>query len=257
MRKLLLAGAAVLSLMAGAAFAASPGVDAQATGTVVKRDQIEAHTLIGKTVVDSDGVNLGTVDDVIIDASGKMAQTAVVKLSGSIGEKLIAVPIADLKPGADEGTLRLAGLTREQVGSMKPYRPDAAAAPTDAGDQEAAVPGNTAPATGNPADLDPRLLIGHEVIDVHGRKIGTVDNLLMNDAGDQPVKAIIKSGGFLGLGQKLIAVDFASLHSGPNATNNVLSPGVLIATGLTQENVRRMQDFRYDPAMRTYRRAGS
>jgi sporulation protein YlmC with PRC-barrel domain len=255
MTTLLLAGAALLALMTGAASAASPGVDVQATGTVVKREQIEAHTLMGKTVVDSEGVNLGTVDDVIIDASGKMAQTAVIKLSGAIGEKLIAVPIADLKPGADDETLRLEGLSREQVNDMKPYRP--AAASTASNDQPAAVSGNTTPATGNPADLDPRLLIGHEVIDVHGRKIGTVDNLLMNDSGNQPLKAIIKSGGFLGMGAKLIAVDFATLHSGPNPTNNVLSPGVLIATGLTQEQVRRMEDFRYDPAMRTYRRTGS
>jgi len=79
---------------------------------------------------------------------------------------------------------------------------------------------------------------------------------LMSGTGDRPTKAIIKSGGFLGLGSKLIVVDFASLRPGPNQTNNVLSPGVLVVSGLTREQVRQMDSFHYDSGMRTYRPSG-
>ena len=262
MRKMLLAGTTVVGLLSGGAFAASPEVDVDsgglASGTVVGRDQIEMRTLIGKPVVDRNGDAIGTVANVLIDASGKAARTAVIKTGGAAGtgEKLIVVLISDLKPDEDGKTLLVDGLTRQQVSDLKPYRRGETAG-TQAGEQDASVPVTPTPSTQNPVDLEPRLLIGHEVVDVSGNKIGTVDNVLMSESGDRPAKAIIKSGGFLGLGTKLIAVDFASLHAGPNQTNNVLSPGVLIATGLTREQVRQMEGFRYDPAMRTYRPSGS
>jgi sporulation protein YlmC with PRC-barrel domain len=264
MKKMLLAGTAALCLFTGSAFAASHQTDVdpgESSGTVVTRDQIEMRALIGKKVIDGNGDAIGTVDNVLIDALGKVADTAVIQVGGIVGNggKLITVPIAELKPSKDGKTLSIDGLTRQQAIDMKPEAggdavDNSSSAHTD--QQEVALPSSTASAE-NPVEWEPRLLIGHEVVDSDGRKIGTVDNLLMNASGDRPAKVIIKSGGFLGLGAKLIAVDFATLRRGPNQTNNVLSPGVLIATGLTREKVRQMEDFRYDPAMRTYRPSGS
>jgi sporulation protein YlmC with PRC-barrel domain len=261
MRRTLVAGALVVGLLSGGALAASPKADVDSAGlpsmAVVARDQFETRALIGKIVVDRNGDAIGTVADVLIDASGKAAETAIIKSGGAagIGEKLITVPIAHLKPVEAEKTLRVEGLTRQQVSDMKLYRQDETAA--DTGEPDAAVPASLPPSTQNPADLEPRMLIGHEVVDENGNEIGTVDNVLLSDSDNRPAKAIVKSGGFLGLGTKLIAVDFASLRPAPNQTNNVLSPGVLIATGLTREQVRQMEGFRYDPAMRTYRPSGS
>ena len=238
MRTLLLAGAATLSLLSGAAWSATPEVDpdsaAAARITLVDRGQIARHGLIGKVVVDRNGDTIGTVADVLMVSSGGSAETLVIQSGGaSVGERLIAVPIAALRLTKDGKGLRIEDLTRQQASELK-----------------------AGPSLSDPAELEPSMLIGHEVVDINGSKIGTVDNLLMSGTGDRPTKAIIKSGGFLGLGSKLIVVDTASLRPGPNQTNNVLSPGVLVASGLTREQVRQMESFRYDPGMRTYRPSG-
>ena len=239
MRSLLLAGAAMLSLASGAAWSASPEVDpdsaAAARITLVDRGQIARHGLIGKVVVDRNGDTIGTVADVLMVSSGGAAETLVIQAGGGagVGERLIAVPIAALRLAKDGKGLRIEDLTRQQASEL-----------------------TAGPSLSDPAELEPSMLIGHEVVDINGSKIGTIDNLLMGGTGDRPTKAIIKSGGFLGLGSKLIVVDFASLRPGPNQTNNVLSPGVLVASGLTREQVRQMESFRYDPGMRTYRPSG-
>jgi sporulation protein YlmC with PRC-barrel domain len=244
MRIGLLAGATVLSLLAsgllpGGAWSATPEVDpdsaAAARSTLVDRGQIARHGLIGKVVVDRNGDAIGTVADVLMVSSGGAAETVVIQSGGGagVGERLIAVPIAALRLTKDGKGLRIEDLTRQQAGELK-----------------------AEPASSDPAELEPSMLIGHEVVDVNGKRIGTVDNLLMSGTGDRPTKAIIKSGGFLGLGSKLIVVDFASLRPSPNQTNNVLSPGVLVVSGLTREQVRQMESFRYDAGMHTYRPSG-
>ena len=250
MRAVMLAGVALLGLVSTQP-APAASVTTEPSITAVDRDQVARRGVIGKAVIDANGDSVGTVEDVLMDASGKTGATAVIRAGGFLGngEMLVAVPLTDLMPGKDGRTIRVDGLTRQQVREMKLAGSQSRVAGSEA--VEAAPP-----ALASPADLEPRLLIGHEVVDVDGRKIGTVDNVVMNDGGDRPTLAIIKSGGFLGLGAKLIAVDFASLHAAPNRTDNVLSPGVLVASGLTQQQVRKMEDFRYAPTMRTYRPSG-
>ena len=62
---LLLAGATMLSLLSGAAWAATPEVDpdsaAAARSILVDRGQIARHGLVGKAVVDRNGDTIGTV----------------------------------------------------------------------------------------------------------------------------------------------------------------------------------------------------
>jgi len=308
MRKFLLSGVAALALMSTGALAASPdttttngtttngtaatsGTGATAgSGTLVNRDQIEPRTLVGKSVYDVNGDKIGSVDDVILAPSGQGAQQAVIKSGGflGIGEKLIAVSISDLKPGRDKDTLVVNGLTRQQVRDMRTFAYDQSTRSWRNGQTAAGTAGNgtvgglapapaPAPTAAMANQAEPRMLIGKEVVDANGKRIGTVDNILMDESGSKPEKAIIASGGFLGIGQKLIAVDFSQL-SLPNAaaaaqgnapaatngnavgTNNAGQNGnpplnrnadVAVVAGLTQDQVKNLPDFRYDPSMRT------
>jgi sporulation protein YlmC with PRC-barrel domain len=344
MRRFLLSSVAALALtVATGALAASPdntqtngtsGTAATGTGatgvtegsgTLVTRDQIEARTLVGKAVYDTNGDKIGSVDDVILAPSGQGAQQAVIKSGGflGIGEKLIAVSIADLKPGRDKDTLVVNGLTRQQVRDMRAFAYDHSTrswrnTQTAAGDGtvgNGTIANGTA-GTGTMANgpavapapavnsVQPRMLIGKEVVDANGKRIGTVDNILMDASGSKPEKVIIASGGFLGIGQKLIAVDFSQLSlpgaeaaeinaananngngtavngnngQGTAATGNAAQNGaqngmvdqngnavpangtpainadrnVAVVAGLTQEQVKSLPDFRYDPSMRT------
>ncbi|MFO1061739.1 MAG: PRC-barrel domain-containing protein, partial [Dongiaceae bacterium] len=169
----------------------------------------------------------------------------------------------------------IAGLTQEQVKDLPDFRYDpsmrtanqvangnlaSAPASTATGSSGSSASDNGVAATtgndnaGATASIDRnavdlKQLIGKVVVDANGDRVGTVDNVLMDANGERPEQAVIASGGFLGIGKKLIAVDFSQLKIGDDGRAHV--------TGLTREQVRDMKDFRYDPSMRTYHNSAS
>ncbi|WP_428490511.1 PRC-barrel domain-containing protein [Rhodopila sp.] len=68
-------------------------------------------------------------------------------------------------------------------------------------------------------------LIGSAVYNDQNEKVGSVDDLIIKQ-GDQIVTAVISVGGFLGIGNKLVAVPYHQLHieSGQDGTKVTL-PG--------------------------------
>ena len=68
-------------------------------GTLIKtHDEWRASKVVGQTVYDENGQAIGTVDDLLLDDSGKVSQ-AVVSVGGflGIGSKLVAIPYDQLK----------------------------------------------------------------------------------------------------------------------------------------------------------------
>ena len=57
-------------------------------------------------------------------------------------------------------------------------------------------------------------LIGAAVYDGQNQKIGTVDDLIMSGQ-DKIAVAVVSVGGFLGIGSKLVAVQYDQLHYDP------------------------------------------
>ena len=89
-------------------------------------------------------------------------------------------------------------------------------------------------------------LVGSPVYDEHGEKIGTIDDLII-DAPSRPGKtssrpsekvpiAILSVGGFLGIGDHLVAVPFHSLKI---SENKIQLPGA------TKGSLEAMPEFRY------------
>lgn len=68
-------------------------------------------------------------------------------------------------------------------------------------------------------------LIGSAVYNEQSEKIGSVDDLIVKD-GDRIVMAVVSVGGFLGIGNKLVAVPYPQLHidTGKDGTK-VTMPG--------------------------------
>lgn len=62
-------------------------------------------------------------------------------------------------------------------------------------------------------------LIGRDVVNASGKDIGEIDDIVINDQ-DQAMYAVIGVGGFLGLGEKAIAIPFEQLRLG--AANVIL-----------------------------------
>ncbi len=80
-------------------------------------------------------------------------------------------------------------------------------------------------------------LIGEDVENSAGEKIGKVDDLLVSRS-DRVMYAILSVGGFLGIGNRLVAVPFQALQPKPNDDDLVLA-------GATKEELKRLPEFKY------------
>lgn len=71
--------------------------------------------------------------------------------------------------------------------------------------------------TARGADIDvgvrPEALIGRNVIDAHGRAVGEIETVVLGQ-NQQPVEAIVSIGGFLGIGEKNVAIPLDKLRLG-------------------------------------------
>ena len=69
----------------------------------MRDDQIRASKLIGSAVYDPTDQKIGTIDELVLNADGKVADV-VIGVGGFLGagEKRVAVPMADLKRGKND-----------------------------------------------------------------------------------------------------------------------------------------------------------
>ena len=69
----------------------------------MRDDQLRASKLIGASVYDPTDQKIGTVDELVLNPDGKVADV-VIGVGGFLGagEKRVAVPMADLKRGKNE-----------------------------------------------------------------------------------------------------------------------------------------------------------
>ena len=78
-------------------------------------------------------------------------------------------------------------------------------------------------------------LVGAPVVNENNEKIGMVDDLIVSRT-DKVVYAIVSVGGFLGVGDKLVAVPFDGF---------TLTPGKTTLVGATKEELKIMPKFTY------------
>jgi hypothetical protein len=123
----------------------------------------------------------------------------------------------------------------------------ASGAPAD----DAPAPASPAPASPAPASPvsppqsavqsvppeDAEAILGQRVTDADGKEIGRLVDVLV-DANGQPQAAVIDFGGFMGVGNRKIAVHWGALHFNPgNATNKV-------ALNMTPDQIKAAPEFR-------------
>ena len=80
-------------------------------------------------------------------------------------------------------------------------------------------------------------ILGREVLSATNENMGRIVDVLV-DRGGQVRAAIIDFGGFLGVGSRKIAVDWAALHFPPPA-----KPGARIALELTRDQVKAAPEY--------------
>jgi hypothetical protein len=87
-------------------------------------------------------------------------------------------------------------------------------------------------------DKDVDKLIGQDVVDSQGDTFGSVENMLISDPYNVQY-AIISVGGFLGIGDKLVAVPVKNLHLNKDTGNVTLK-------NVTEEDLKNAPEFELD-----------
>ena len=102
-----------------------------------------------------------------------------------------------------------AGPVLAQQSPTPPKQPAAAASPNPSG--APTNPDLTVATVKLQGGLRISKLIGSAVYNDQNEKVGTLDDLIMKD-GNRIVMAVVSVGGFLGIGNKLVAVPYDQLH---------------------------------------------
>ncbi len=99
-------------------------------------------------------------------------------------------------------------------------------------------------AAGQMASAD--ALIGKTVYGRDNNKIGEVDDVILDSSG-KAKQLVIGSGGFLGIGEKKVAVEY-------NTANWDQAQNRINLSGLSREDVKAMAEFKYDDTMTSLNR---
>lgn len=116
MRRRLLATVAALALALPALAVSGTAAPVAAQGMRIEAGQVRASDLMGRDVFSSDGVEVGEVEDLVLDPATGRIVTAVLELETRLGftDKYVAVPLDQLRLAAGERRITLP-MTREQV----------------------------------------------------------------------------------------------------------------------------------------------
>ncbi|RWE83947.1 MAG: PRC-barrel domain containing protein [Mesorhizobium sp.] len=267
MIRTLFATTAIATLLATGALAQTTTAPAQqapaaeTTAPVPRANGALMSNIIGESVYNGtgdDAQNIGKVDDVVFDSSGK-AKSAIIGVGGflGVGKKDVAFDYAKLEWAEKNGDRWLvAKSTKDELNALpafdrKPYDP-APAQTTDAtqpannttAQAPAAAPAEPVKkAEGNIASN----IMGESVYNGtadDAQKIGDVNDIVLAKDG-KAESLVIGVGGFLGIGEKNVAYDFAKAKWAEKNGDRWL------VAETTKEELQAQPDFNrkaYDPA---------
>jgi hypothetical protein len=84
---------------------------------------------------------------------------------------------------------------------------------------------------------DAEAILGQRVTDPEGKDVGRLVDVLV-DANGQPQAAVIDFGGFMGVGNRKIAVHWSALHFNPADANRK------VALDMTPDQIKDAPEFR-------------
>jgi sporulation protein YlmC with PRC-barrel domain len=188
-------------------------------------DQIQASDLIGKTVYSGEET-VGEISDLVLAKEGEM-RAALIDVGGflGVGEKTVGIPfdklqITKAEDGSEQVTVAMSKEELEQLPAIEqpaetaaveePIAPDATA---PAAGEEPATTGSVAPAPFEPMTqvIDANALMGATVYGADEQSLGEISDIVFLPNGDIQA-AVIDVGGFLGIGEKPVAVGFEELQ---------------------------------------------
>lgn len=197
------AGLAAQAQNAGSSASRARGSEAGATVAAALMDRdARVSDLIGKTVASPRGEQLGEIEDLIAMPGVDKPPTIVLSVGGigGVGDKWYATSFDELRISPDGDGLVL-DASRDQLTAAPPfdYQPRIG--------ERSGVPGVSGPGTANSIGS----LLGATVVDETGDSIGEVEDLVVSTRSEG-TRAVVASGGVVGIGERLVAVPFDELH---------------------------------------------
>jgi sporulation protein YlmC with PRC-barrel domain len=189
----------------------------------------QLSAIVGKKIENSQGKNLGNIEEVVIDAATGDVAYAVLAFGGflGLGEKLFALPWSALKQStSDTFTVPL---TEEQIKKAPGF--DRADWPSMEekhwGDMIHAYYGQppywtkrlpAEEARDESQQVTPRLvhsshILRSEVMNPEGQSLGNIEDVVLNARTGKVVYAVLSFGEFLNLGGKWFAIPWRALKS--------------------------------------------
>ncbi|MBP2299526.1 PRC-barrel domain-containing protein [Azospirillum picis] len=101
--------------------------------------------------------------------------------------------------------------------------------------------GSTAGAASDMSLASADEMIGKNVYGRDNNKIGEVEDVILDGSG-KAKQLVIGSGGFLGIGEKQVAVDYSAANW--DAQNNRLN-----LAGMSRDDIKALPEFKYDDTM--------
>ncbi len=210
--------------------------------------QVRASELIGETVEKSNGDNIGEIDDLVYSATDHKLM-AIIAVGGflGMGEKLVAVPYDELRVSADGDNVYLDS-TKDKLKAKPEFKYNKGEKTGMKMNKEnSSVNSNSLYANsveynkmhGAKSAYQVRAseLIGETVERPNGDNIGEIDDLIYSGK-DQKLTAIIAVGGFLGMGEKLVAVPYNELRVSAGGDNVYLDS--------TKDALKAQSEFKYN-----------
>ncbi|MEI9424848.1 PRC-barrel domain-containing protein [Mesorhizobium sp. Cs1299R1N1] len=272
MIRTLLATTALATMVATGAFAqnatpapANPPAAQEPAAPVIRAEGSIVTNIIGETVYNGTGdnaENIGKVTDVVFDKDG-MAKSVVIGVGGflGVGTKNVAFDYDKLQWAEKNGDRWLVAQTTKDELTAHPEFDSKVYAPAPAASTTAQAPATSTDTAQKPAEANAQPvkqadgnlatnIIGENVYNGTGddaQKIGDVNDIVLTKEG-KAQSLIIGVGGFLGMGEKNVAYDFAKAQWAQKNGDRWL------VAQTTKEELQAQPDFNrkaYDPAPAT------
>lgn len=221
----------------------SPAQDALKPAEATRGRVCRMTQLVGVPVTGAEGEKLGDLKELVIDDDHDCVAYGIVAIGG---EKMLAIPFATLqRTGTDSAiafVVATSGIAKApsfdarswpafdrayatkiyDFYKAKPYWKDAPAHDAKVDSDDPPVdPAKDAP-TAHAKEREDRCntcrttkAIGQQVQDLHDKKIGEIQDIVVDEASGRVAYAVLSTSGLLGIGERLIALPWTALQPAP------------------------------------------
>jgi sporulation protein YlmC with PRC-barrel domain len=250
------ATAAALSLALALGGAAALAQETTGTGaTTVAPGDIDAQQLIGRTVENPDGENIGEIESAVIDQDGTV-RYLIVGVGGflGVGERDVALAWDDLTI-SENGERVTTSLSKEQLAALPEHRFPESIAPgapypydeavranpylddQDMAGDTTATPEQAEPAAGT-TGIAASSLVGATVTNARDENIGEINEIILSNDG-MAESLVVDVGGFLGVGERRVLVDWTDVTIRSDEDRDA----VVVATDLERTELEALPEY--------------